>query len=241
MSVMVIGYSRVSTLGQVDGEGLGVQRERIQAWATYQGFEVERIEEDAGISGASMDRRGLKAVVSRALQLGAEAIVVVTKLDRLGRNALGVQQTLADLLAGNVRIVAINDGVDSGSGMGTSILKLLTSILSAFAELERETIRVRLQDGRRRADRADRSYASEPRYGRRAISGGRDLEPAPEEVALIARATELRQEGLSLRAIGSALLSEGHRPRRADTWAPAVVRRLVLGRREPVRPRTVAA
>lgn len=241
MSVKVIGYSRVSTLGQVDGEGLGVQRDRIQAWATYQGFEVECIEEDAGISGASMERRGLKAVVSRALQLGAEAIVVVTKLDRLGRNALGVQQTLADLLASNVRIVAINDGVDSGSGMGTSILKLLTSILSAFAELERETIRVRLQDGRRRADREDRSYASEPRYGRRSLPGTRALEPAPAEVALIARARELRLEGLSLRAIGSALLAEGHRPRRSAAWAPAVVRRLVLGQRESCRPRTAAA
>lgn len=230
--MQAIGYSRVSTLGQVEGEGLGVQRERIEGWCRFQAIPLSTIEEDAGISGSATDNRpAFKRAIRAAIHLGHHGVLVVAKLDRLGRNAIDVQETLALLLDAGVRVVSLGDGVDSMSGMGSAILKLLTNILATFAELERETIRQRLLDGRQRADREHRCYASEPRYGRRVAEDGRTLVADNVEQATVERVRDLRAGGLSFRAICYVLNREGYRPRRAASWSPTVVRRMATGLR----------
>jgi site-specific DNA recombinase len=235
----VFGYVRVSTRGQIDGESLGLQRERIEAWCRFQRLELDAIYEDAGISGSTTDHRtGFQTTMKAALQRGEGATLIVMKLDRLGRNAIDVQEALAVLLHARVRVVSLADGLDSASGMGATLLKLLTSVLSTFAELERETIRSRLSDARRRADRENRAYASEPRYGRQVAEDGRTLVEDQAERLVIDRVRALRAEGLSYGKIAAQLLVEGHRPRRAATWATCVVRRMDLGRRNAEKPRT---
>lgn len=229
-----IGYQRVSTVQQVDGEGLGVQREKIEAWCKYQGIPLVRLEEDVGISGGATDNRpAFKRAIRLALELGNEAVFVCAKLDRVGRNAIDVQETIALLLDAGVRVVSLGDGVDSSSGMGSAILKLLCNILSAFSELDKEQIRSRLLDARRRADREDRRYASEPRYGRTVTKDGRTLVVDPDEQAVIERVRQLRAAGESYRAICAVLEAEGYRPRRASSWSPTVVRRIATGLRSP--------
>lgn len=228
-----IGYVRVSCAGQVDGEGLGVQREKIAGWCKYQGIDLVSLEEDAGLSGASTDRPAFKRAVRAALRKGGDAVLVVYKLDRLGRNAIDVQEVLAVLLDAGVRVVSLADGVDSASGMGATVLRIVCSVLALTADLERDTIRTRLIDGRRRADAGNRKYASEPRYGRTLAEDGRSLVVEPVEHALVERVRQLRAEGLSFRAICRVLLDEGHRPRRASSWSPTVVRRIATGMRAP--------
>lgn len=231
--VECFGYVRCSTLSQViDGDGLAVQREAIERWASYQSLRVAELAEDAGVSGATMERPGLRRILRSALERGSRAVLVTYKLDRLGRNAIDVQETLAVLLDAGVRVVSIADGVDSASGMGAALLKLLTSILATFAELEKEGIRTRLLDGRRRADAMDRKYASEPRYGRRE-AGEKALTDCPEEQQAIARIRDLRAAGLSYRAIAASLDAEGLRPRRAERWSSVVVGRIITGQRTP--------
>src|ERR1700722_1298890 len=135
---VVVGYLRVSTLSQVtDGDGLGVQRDKIAGWCAYQGLPSPRLEQDAAVSGASTENRpGLHRALHAVFEAGSGAILVVYKLDRLGRNAIDVQEVLAALLDAGVRVVSLADGVDSASGMGAALLKLLTSILATLAELE---------------------------------------------------------------------------------------------------------
>jgi site-specific DNA recombinase len=232
----VIGYIRVSTATQMDqGDGLGVQRDRITAWCKYQGLELRALEEDAGLSGATTDQRpGFRAAVRAALGLGKHGVLVVYKLDRLGRSAIDVQEVLAVLIDADVRVVSIADGLDSSSGMGAALLKLLTSILATFAELERESIKTRLLDGRRRASAQDRVYASEPRYGRRVTDAKEGLlAPDAGEAAVMGRIQELRKQGLSYRAIAAVIDKEGFKPRRAASWNPVVVARIATGRRAP--------
>lgn len=108
------------------------------------------------------------------------------------------------------------------------------AILATFAELEKEVIRTRLVDGRRRADREGRRYASKPRYGRTVGPDGRTLVRVPEEEAVINLARQLHEQGLSYRNICGRLHEAGYRPRRATTWTATVVRRLVKGTRSAV-------
>lgn len=230
-----VGYARVSTAGQVkDGEGLAVQREKIAGWCAYQGLAFNAstdIEEDAGISGASTDNRpAFKRAVRRVLEGAPGSVLVVYKLDRLGRDAIDVQETLAVLLDAGVRVVSLADGVDSASGMGAALLKLLTSILATFAELEKETIKTRLLDGRKRAKSQGRAYSREATYGTRTTEDGA-LEEDANELRAVARIRELRAEGLTIRAIAARLLEEGIRPRHAAAWSTAVVLRLAKGER----------
>lgn len=226
----VIAYLRVSTLGQ--DTGLDIQRDKILGWARFEGLELkpELVFEDR-LSGASDDRPGLKAALRAALQT-EDAVLVVYKLDRLGRSAVDVQEALEVLLDARVRVVALADGVDSASGMGATLLKLFVSVLSTFAELERETIRTRLLDGRRRADAENRRYASEPRYGR-VVGADGQLQPAHEEQAAIALIRQRHAEGISVRSTIAELKALGLKPRRASTWSTSVVQRIRKGREQP--------
>lgn len=238
---IAVGYSRVSTAMQVaNGDSLAAQRSRIAGWCAYQGLALDGIEEDAGISGAATENRpGFRTAIRRVLEGPGGAVFVVCKLDRLGRNAIDVQETLAVLLDAGVRVVSLGDGIDSASGMGSALLKLLTSILATFAELEKEAIVARLQDGRRHARSNGRVYSREAAYGARNGNDGSLVED-DAELRTVARIRELRAGGLTLRAIGARLLDEGIRPRRAATWTPAVVARIASGVRTPAKPKPSA-
>lgn len=234
--LQAVGYARVSTLTQVhEGDGLGVQRERIAAWCAYQQVPLLTVAEDAGISGGTTDNRpAFRGAMRAVLGLGSEGVLVTYSLSRLGRDALDVQAAVEVLLHAGVRVVAISDGIDSASGMGATILKTVISILSMVAELEKDTIRSRLLDGRKRADASNKIYASEPRYGRRVanVEAGA-LEAAPEELRAVERAKALRAEGHSYRAIAGLLTTEGYKPRRAPKWDHVVVARMATGQRTP--------
>jgi DNA invertase Pin-like site-specific DNA recombinase len=240
-SPSAVGYARVSTVSQVEnGDGLGAQKDRITAWCRYQQIDLMQVHEDAGISGSAMENRpGLRSALRAVLYQGKGAVLVVYRLDRLGRTAVDVQEVLAVLLDAGVRVVSISDGIDSASGMGATLLKLLISILATFAELEKETIKTRLLDGRRRADANNKTYASEPRYGRH-VSDPQEgtLAVHDDEAAAVARIHELHAEGRSYREIAVTLDAEGHRPRRAGSWSHVVVGRIASGKRTPKKPVT---
>jgi len=221
-----IGYTRVSSRGQeTDGSGLDVQADKIRAWTTYQGLALDAIESDT-LSGATMDRPGFRSAVRRVLDAGPGSVLIVYKLDRLGRNAVDVQDTLAVLLDGGVRVVSIVDGVDSASGMGKALLKLLVTILAGFAELERETIAGRMTDGKQRAKADGRAYTKDAPYGWAKTPDGRLSEHVGEQAAIV-HAKALRADGTPLRAIGRALVLLGHKPRTGETWQPETIARMV--------------
>jgi DNA invertase Pin-like site-specific DNA recombinase len=74
-------------------------------------------------------RPGLQEALRRVLELGKDGVLCVARLDRVGRNAIEVQVVLRDLLDAGVRVVAIGDSIDTSSGMGRSILRLLMKSL----------------------------------------------------------------------------------------------------------------
>lgn len=122
---MLIGYARVSTPEQNLTPQLAALGEAG----------CEKVFSDKA-SGAKADRAGLAEALSHAR---AGDILVVWKLDRLGRTMKGLVDLAADLTARKVGLRSITDGIDTAGTAG----KLVFHIMAAMAEMERDLIRER--------------------------------------------------------------------------------------------------
>jgi DNA invertase Pin-like site-specific DNA recombinase len=224
------GYIRVSTDQQaVEGLGLDVQRQAIKAWAKAAGHRLAGVHADEGVSGAKdlADRPGLGDALD-AVRSGAVGGLVVYRLDRLARDLVLQEQLIAEVrrLGGVLFTTSAGEAGYLDDDPDDPSRKLIRRVLGAVNEYERSMIALRLRSGRRRkAERGGFAYGS-PAYGFKATEG-RELAPEPAEQAAISRALDLQAEGRSLRAIGDALLTEGHRPKRGDRWYPTTVARML--------------
>lgn len=137
-------YARTSTeLGQ-DPD---LQVEELRELARVRGWTLVQEHVDRGVSGAKARRPGLDALLLAA-QRGQVEVVLVWKLDRLGRSLPHLLQVLGQLDASGVQLVSARDpGIDTTTPMG----RLLTQLLGAFAEFERSLIMERSLAGVRRA------------------------------------------------------------------------------------------
>lgn len=133
-------YCRVSTTDQttdnqvreIEGAGFTVDPKRI-------------VTETVSGSVAAMERKGFAKLVDR---LEAGDILIVTKLDRLGRNAMDVRSTVDNLAKDGVKVHCLAlGGVDLTSPPG----KMTMSVIAAVAEFERDLLVERTQAGLSRA------------------------------------------------------------------------------------------
>ncbi len=133
-------YCRVSTADQTTDN----QVREIEA----AGFKVDPkriVAETVSGSAAAMERKGFAKLVDR---LEAGDILIVTKLDRLGRNAMDVRSTVDSLAKEGVKVHCLAlGGVDLTSPAG----KMTMGVIAAVAEFERDLLVERTQAGLTRA------------------------------------------------------------------------------------------
>jgi putative DNA-invertase from lambdoid prophage Rac len=136
----VFAYARVSTVTQLTEN----QREQI----TQAGYSIERrryVEETISGSVPALQRPGFVSLLDK---LEDGDTVVVTKLDRLGRDSIDVQQTVQLFAARGVRLIVLQLGnLDLTSKAGALMVKML----AAVADFERDLIIERTQAGLARA------------------------------------------------------------------------------------------
>lgn len=133
-------YCRVSTADQttenqvreIEGAGFSIESKRV-------------IAETVSGSTPAMERKGFAKLIDR---LEGGDVLIVTKLDRLGRNAMDVRATVEKLEAEGVRVHCLAlGGVDLTSAAG----KMTMTVISAVAEFERDLLIERTQAGLSRA------------------------------------------------------------------------------------------
>lgn len=105
--------------------------------------------------------------------------VLVFKLSRFGRNAADVLSSLQRMQDFGVNLICVEDGIDSSKDAG----KLMISVLSAVAEIERENILVQTMEGRRQKAREGKWNGGFAPYGYQLING--ELHIAEEEAEVI--------------------------------------------------------
>lgn len=167
---MLIGYARVST----DEQNLGMQLDALRAAG------CEKVFCDEGISGAATDRRELNGAL-RALAAGD--VLVVWKLDRLGRSLAHLIQVMTHLDAQGIGFRSLSEAIDTTTASG----RLLFHIMGAIAEFERSLISDRTRAGMAAAKARGQHLGRERKiddddalWAHGAISSGR---MAPYEVA----------------------------------------------------------
>ena len=171
-------YLRVSTSKQDTNN----QRRELLAVAARSGWDVVRVYEDAGISGAKgRDKRpGLDAML-KAVNAREFDMVAAWSVDRVGRSLtdlLGILQSLHDK---GTDLFLHQQGLDTSTVAG----KAMFQMLGVFAEFERGIIRERVNAGLARA------RAKGTKLGRRTVR------PSVE-----ARIRELRGAGMGILKIG---------------------------------------
>lgn len=168
-----IGYARVSTVEQ----NADLQHAALAAAG------CNRIFTDHGVSGTTACRPELGKLLDH-LHKGDE--VVVWKLDRLGRNTRNLLVLIDDLERRGVHFRSVTEGISTTGPMGRAML----TVMSAFAQLERDQL----------AERTKAGMSAAAEHGRKA--GRREVSADHVKVR---RARELKAQGLAPADIGKII------------------------------------
>lgn len=126
---MKIGYARVSTRDQ----NLNLQLDALNQAG------CERIYQDVA-SGSKAARPALDELLG---QIRAGDVLVIWKLDRMGRSLKHLVELVGNLIERKVGLLSLNDPIDTTSAQG----RLVFNLFASLAEFERELIRERTQAG----------------------------------------------------------------------------------------------
>ena len=175
----VILYGRVSTLGQDPG----LQMNELCEIAHTRDWQVVGEFVDRAVSGSVESRPALDEMMD-LVRTGKADLVVVWKLDRLGRSLGHLIRLIAEITECGVGFVSVRDaGIDTSTAGG----RLLLHMLGAFAEFERNLIQERVTAG------IERARAKGVRFGR------------PRRELDLRAAHALLAQGNSLRAVAEML------------------------------------
>lgn len=144
-------YTRVSTAMQVDGYSLNSQREKLHKYAEYQNMQIVEEFTDEGKSGKNVVGRLVFQEMMNKIESRVDNVsfVLVFKLSRFWRNAADVLNSLQLMQDNGVNLICVKDNIDSSKNSR----KLMISVLSVVAEIERENILVQTMEGQKQKAR----------------------------------------------------------------------------------------
>ena len=223
-------YLRVSTDAQTHGASIGIQREQCRSAAELHGLTLTGEYVDAGVSGARAARPALDELMSAA-DSGGFDVLLVAKLDRLGRNLLHLLTLMQQLDTLGIRVISAGDGLDTRTPAG----RLMLQLLGVFAEFERERIRERSRDGVRHRVEDGGFVMSIPPFGYRPVPDphtgrGVVLDIDPAQAACIRDMYRLLVvERVPVTQAAQALNDAGHHSATGASWTQLTLSRWARG------------
>ena len=146
-SVRAVVYTRKSSEEGLDQEfnSLDAQYEACTAYIASQRHEgwklVKQRFDDGGVSGGTMDRPALKALLDE-VDKGLIDMIVVYKIDRLTRSLSDFARLIERLEKAACSLVSVTQSFNTSSSMG----RLTLNVLLSFAQFEREVTAERIRD-----------------------------------------------------------------------------------------------
>lgn len=222
-------YLRVSTAEQRANKTIETQRGLLERWLHGQGVAPVGWYQDDGVSGtiAFADRPDGKRLLAD-IEAGRVRFVLVSKLDRFGRNAREILNAVHTIESAGARLLSLKENIDTRTTAGRFFL----TVLAGVAELERDMILQRTQDGTANRLLETTWMGGRAPYGYQ-VKGKKDKarlviqKREAEVVGLMWRL--LVEEDLSAAAIAARLTQAGipTRTNCAAGWSPAVVTRIL--------------
>jgi DNA invertase Pin-like site-specific DNA recombinase len=210
-------YLRVSGKGQVDGDGFPRQLKAVRDYATAHDMKIVNVYREEGVTGTkeSMDRAAFAEMMT-ALHSNGVRTIIIEKLDRLARDLMVQEATIADLQKHGFTLVSVAEP-DLMATDPTRIL--MRQLMGAVAQYDKCQVVLKLRGARIRAKAKDGRCEGRKPYG---FYDGED--------AVIGRMTGLRTTGLGFDRIAAQMNAEGLKTRTGARWHGLVVNRILTGK-----------
>ena len=220
-----MSYCRVSTIEQTEGTSIQNQINMIESYCVMKGINLTSTYIDGGVSGSiplSERPQGKQLVDTLCTQI-EPVCVVITKLDRGFRSASDCLNNVEMWEQLNIGLHILNLGgqtIDTSSSAG----KFFLTVMAGAAELERNMIRERCNEGRKIRKLQGRRLGQIP-FG---FTVGQDkvLIPDPMESKAVNRVHQLSSSKISYRKICKKLEDEGYKSRTGN-WNHHTIKSII--------------
>lgn len=215
----LVGYVRVSSESQEDNTSLDNQVTRIKCYCDAFGYELIKVfKEVATGTKSDMVTRPIFNECIKYLQDDYADGIIALKLDRIARNTRDVLTLVEDVLEPKSKMLVLLDlQVDTSTPTG----KMILTVMSAVAQLERDTINERTQGGRKaKSDNGGFAYGK-PSYGYQSID--KELSKSDYEQSIITLIKNHRKSGKSYQRIADYLNSKGIPTKQGGKWSTSVI------------------
>lgn len=207
-----VSYLRVSSKGQINGDGF--ERQRI-AIRNRMGHEPMAEFAEEGISGTtdSIARPALSRLLQYLLEQDTQTkIVVIERADRLARDLVVSELLIRQFAEAGITVIEAEGGNDLTADSDNPTAKLIRQILAALSEWEKSSIVNKLRAARNRT-RATRGRCE----GRKPYGALDNERPVVEKIM------NMTYEGLTTRQIAAALNTSGVKTRMGGEWRHSTV------------------
>lgn len=218
------GYVRVSTSSQADnGVSLDAQEEKIKAWCIANGYRLDTVFSDRGMSAKRADNRPqLQKAISAVCQSRNGCLVVysLSRLARSTKDAIGIAERLEKAGAD---LVSLSERIDTTSAAG----KMMFRLLAVLAEFERDLVSERTKSAMQHKKSNGQRVGTVP-YGFDLANDGSTLVENESEQKVLADILDMRRSGQTLVQIADAL-TERNIPTKTGKarWSHAVIARIL--------------
>lgn len=177
---MLIGYARISTSRQ--GQSLEAQREAL----IDAGCDPNHLYSDT-ISGTRWQRPGLDAALN---YMHPNDTLVVTRLDRLGRNLVETVTTISDLSERSINVKVLEPALDTSRPAD----KVVVNVMASLAEWERDLLIQRTREGVAYARSQGRVAGPKPKLSFEQKKQAAQLVEGGESIASVARSFNVSRQ-----------------------------------------------
>lgn len=213
----VAAYIRVSTDEQAqEGYSIPAQRNRLEAYAISQGWEIVRWYVDEGESAKDLNRTSLKQLLE-TLEQGVFDCVLVYRLDRLTRSVLDLYQLLNTFEKHNVKFKSATEVYDTTTAIG----RLFITLVAALAQWERENLGERVRMGMQQKAREGKWTVSTPPMGYDSIDS--QLVINQSEALVVKEIFNQYLSGAGMLKIAKEFNEKGISSKKGNNWAQTTI------------------
>lgn len=220
--IPALAYLRISSIGDVEGDGFPRQRQAIDKYALANGIEIVDEYRDEGVPGTTelKNRQGLAACLAR-IETNGVKLVLVEQADRLARDSMVAELIIREFQKVKARVITAQGGVDLTAGDDSNpTAKLVRQILAAVAEFDRCVIVLKTRAARERIRAAGKKCEGRKAYGTK-----------PGEELVLATIQELRSKDQTNEEIASYLNQFSVPTRYGKRWHSGTVAKILARER----------